>query len=127
MAQEAGADAGEAEGEDLAVDLDRAVLQRAYEIVGGVLQGEQVAAVFPALEGGNRDERLDGAVARAGPVPREGGVDPGDALLHGDDRVRHRQGQVLVRVDADLRLRQHVTVGADAFADVAHGEPATGD
>ena len=46
VAQEAGVDAGVAEGQRLAVDPDRAVLQRADEVVGGVLQREQVAAVL---------------------------------------------------------------------------------
>ncbi len=44
--QEAGVDAGVAEGQGLPVDPDRTVLQRADEVVGGVLQGEQVAAVL---------------------------------------------------------------------------------
>ena len=49
VAQEAGVDAGVAEGERLPVDADGTVLQGADEVVGGVLEGEQVAAVLPAL------------------------------------------------------------------------------
>ena len=54
VAQEAGVDAGVAERERLAVDPHRPVLQRADEVVGGVLQGEQVAAVLPAVAGRRR-------------------------------------------------------------------------
>ena len=50
----------------LPVDLDGPVLQRTDEVVGGVLQGEDVAAVTPALEGRDGDERLDRAVAGTG-------------------------------------------------------------
>src|SRR5690606_21218658 len=43
------------------------------------------------------------------------------------DRVRHRQRQVLVGVDADLgALVEDVAVGADPVTDAVHGEPATG-
>jgi len=78
------------------VDPYLAVLQRSYEIVGGVHEGEEVAAVPPAHEVGDRDERLQGAVARAGALAREGGVDTGHAVLDGDDRVGHAQSEVVV-------------------------------
>ena len=48
VAQEGGVDPGVPEGEGLAVDPDRPVLQRADDVVGGVLQLEQVAAVLAA-------------------------------------------------------------------------------
>src|SRR5207342_3658352 len=85
--EERGVDAGITEGEGLAIHADRPVLQRADEVVGGVLQGEQVAAVPPTLEVGDRDERLDGAVAGAGAVPGQGRVDATYAGLDGDHRV----------------------------------------
>ena len=114
-------DAGVAEGEGFAVDLDGAVLQRPDEVVGGVLQGEQVAAVLPAVEVGDGDERLDRAVAGTGAVPGEGGVDAGDAFLDGDDGVGDRQGEVLVGVDADLGAGvEDVAVGTHPLADAVH-------
>ena len=60
--------------------------------------------MLPAVEVGDGDERLDRAVAGAGAVAGQGGVDPGDTLLDRDDRVGDGQGEVLVGVDADLRL-----------------------
>jgi predicted nucleic acid-binding Zn ribbon protein len=45
--------------------------QRPYEVVGGVHQSEEVAAVVPAREVGDRDEGLQGAVARPGPEAGE--------------------------------------------------------
>src|SRR4051794_25541886 len=39
------------------------------DVVGGVLQREQIAAVLPLVEVGDGDERLDRAVARARAVP----------------------------------------------------------
>lgn len=79
MPAEAGVHAGVPEGERLPVDADLAVLQRAYEVVGGVHQGEQVAAVLPPHEVGDRDERLQRAVARPGALPGQGGVHTPDA------------------------------------------------
>ena len=69
VAQETGVDARIAEGECLPVDAYGSILQRADEVVGGVLEAEQVAAVLPALERGDGDERLDRAVSRPGAVP----------------------------------------------------------
>ena len=63
------------------------------------------------------DERLDRAVARAGAVAGQRGVDAVDAVLDGDDGVGHRQREVLVGVDADLGLRvEDVAVGPDPVA-----------
>src|SRR4051812_48333040 len=61
VAQEAGVDARVAEAQRLAVDADFAVLQGPYEVVGGVHQRKQVAAVLPAHQVGDGDERLQGA------------------------------------------------------------------
>jgi hypothetical protein len=119
--QEAGVDAGVAQGEGLAVDPHRPVGQRADQVLGRVLEGEQVAAVLPALEGGGGDERLEGAVARPGAVAGQRGVDPGDPLLDRGQRVGDRQREVLVGVDADLGAGiEDVAVGADALAHPAH-------
>jgi hypothetical protein len=46
------------------------------DVVGGVLQGEQVAAVLPPVERGRGGERLKRAVSRAGAVPA--GITGGD-------------------------------------------------
>lgn len=94
--QKARVDPGVSEGECLPVDLDRAVLQGADQIVGRILQTEQVAGVLPAVQIRDRDERLDRAVACAGAPSGEGRVDPDHAFLHRRDRVRHRQRQVLL-------------------------------
>jgi hypothetical protein len=95
VAEEAGADAGVTEGESLAVDLDRPVLQRPDEIVGGVLQGEQVAAVLPPGDVRDSDQRFDRAVAGAGAHSRQRRVDARDAVLDRDHRVGDGQRQVL--------------------------------
>ena len=84
VAQEARVDAGIAERQGLAVDPHRAVLQRSDNVVGGILQLEQVAAVLDARQVGGGDECLDGAVARAGAVPGQRRVDAVDAVLDGD-------------------------------------------
>ncbi len=66
VAQEARVHAGVAESEGFAIDADRPVLQRSDDVVGGILQGEQVAAVLPLLDVGDGDEGLEGAVAGTG-------------------------------------------------------------
>jgi len=48
--------------------LDGPVPEGADQVVGGVLEGEQVAAVGPAVEVGDGDERFDGAISGAGAV-----------------------------------------------------------
>ena len=48
MTEKARVDTGVPQGQRLAVDLHGAILERPDQIVGGVLQGEQVAAVLPA-------------------------------------------------------------------------------
>jgi hypothetical protein len=90
--QEAGVDARVANSEGLAVDPHRPVVQRPDQVLGRVLEGEQVAAVLPALQGGGGDERLEGAVARPGAVARQRGVDPGDPLLDRGQRVGRPAG-----------------------------------
>ena len=70
---------------------------------------------------------LDRAVAGAGAVAGERGVDAGDAFFDGDDGVGDREGEVLVGVDADLGVRvEDVAVGAHPVADAVHGQPAAG-
>jgi hypothetical protein len=125
--QEAGVDARVAERQGLAVDPHRPVVQRADQVLGRVLEGEQVAAVLPALQGGGGDERLERAVARPRPVARQRRVDAGGALLGRGQRVGHRQREVLVGVDADLGGGvEDVTVGADAVAYPAHPQVPAG-
>ena len=127
VTQEARVHAGVAEGEGFPVDLHRTVLQGSDDVVGGVLEGEQVAIVLPAVQVGDGNERFDRAVAGTGAVPGEGGVDPGDALFDRHNGVGDRQRQVLVGVDADLGLGvEDVAVGADPLADTVHREPAAG-
>ena len=48
MAQEARVHAGVAQSERLAVDADRTFLQRADQVIGGILEGVEIAAVRPA-------------------------------------------------------------------------------
>jgi hypothetical protein len=125
--QEAGVDARVAERQGLAVDPHRPVVQRADQVLGRVLEREQVAAVLPALKGGGSDERLKRAVARPGAVARQRRVDAGDALLDRGQRVGHRQREVLVGVDADLGAGiEDVAVGADALAHAAHPQVPAG-
>jgi hypothetical protein len=127
VAQEAGVHTGVAEGEGLAVDLDGTVQQRPDQVVGGVLESEQVAVVLPALKAGDRDKRLDRAVAGAGAEAGQRRVDPGDAVLDGHDGVGDREGQVLVGVDAQFGHRvQQVPVGADPVPHAVHGQAAAG-
>jgi hypothetical protein len=64
--------------------------------------------VRPALQVGDGDERLERAVAGAGAVPGQGGVDAGDPFLDGDHGVRHRQRQILVGVDPEFVLGSSV-------------------
>lgn len=127
VAEEAGVDAGVAEGEGFAVDPDLAVLEGAYEVVGGVHEREQVAAVLPAHEVGDGDERLQGAVAGSRALTGERGIDPYGAVLHGGDGVGHAQGEVVVSVDAQLGGRvEDVAIRAEAVADAVHREAAAG-
>lgn len=49
MAQEGSVDTGVPEGEGLAVDADGAVLEGSDEVVGGVLEGGETAALLPAV------------------------------------------------------------------------------
>jgi hypothetical protein len=72
--EKARVDPGEAQRQGLPVHLDGAVLQRPDQVVRGVLEREQIAAVRPPLEFGDRDERLDRAVA--GPAPCPPGMRP---------------------------------------------------
>jgi hypothetical protein len=110
MSQEGRVDAGVAESQRLAVNLDGTVPEGSDQVIGGVLQGEQVASVLPVAEVRDRDERLNGAVAGACAVSGQRGVDAGHSLFDGDDGVGDGQRQVLVGVDAQLGGRfEHVT------------------
>lgn len=71
VAQETGVDAGIAESERFPVDAYVSILQWVDAVVGGVLEGEQVAAELPALERGDGDERFDRAVSSPGAVACE--------------------------------------------------------
>ena len=54
VAQEARVHAGVAQGEGLAVDADRTFLQRADQVVGGIFEGVEIAAVLPSPCGWRR-------------------------------------------------------------------------
>ena len=79
------------QGQGLPVNTYRTVLQRSHQVVGGVLECEEVAAVLEVHQVRNRDERLDRAVSRAGAMPGERCVNTMDAVLHSRDRVRALQ------------------------------------
>ncbi len=125
MAQEGGIDAGIAQRQGLAIHPHRTVLQRADQILGGVHQLEQVAAMVPALAAGGGDEDLQRRVA--GPRPHAGqrGVDPGRAVLHGDDGIGHAQRQIVMGVDAALGFRvEHAVEGLQTRRHAVHVERA---
>ena len=63
------------QGERVAVHLDRSVHQRSDQLVGGVLEREQICPLLPSLQRGHCDERL----ARAGPDP---GAESGQGGVH---------------------------------------------
>lgn len=90
VAQEAGVRAGITQRQGLAVDPNRAVLQGTHEVISGVLQGVQVAVVFPAVQVGDGDEGFEGAVSRAGTVPGQRGIHSGNSLLDSDNGVGDR-------------------------------------
>jgi hypothetical protein len=71
----------------LAVDLDRSVEQRANDVVGGVLQREQVALVLPAKHVGHRHERLNRAVPLPSANTGQRGIDARNTLLNRDHAV----------------------------------------
>jgi hypothetical protein len=88
VAQERRVHAGVAQRAGLAVHAHGPVLQWPDDVVGGVLELEQVATVLEVHEVGDGDERLDGAVPRTGAVTGQGRVDAVDPVLDRDDRVR---------------------------------------
>src|SRR5699024_11593982 len=74
MTQETGVDPRITECEGLAIDSNLPVLERAYQVVRGVHQGEWVAPVLPTLEIGHCDEGLQRAIARPSALARQGSV-----------------------------------------------------
>lgn len=84
-------------GEGLAIHPHRPVLQRPDDVVRRILQGEQIAALLEVGQISDRDERLDRAVAGTGAVTRQRRVDSERPVLHGDDRVGHRQRKAVCR------------------------------
>jgi hypothetical protein len=60
--------------EGFAVDLDAAVAQQSHKVVGGALEGEQVAAVLPALQVGSATamNASSGQLPAPAPVRRRG-------------------------------------------------------
>lgn len=89
--KEAGVHTGVAESECLAVHTYLPVLERAYDIVSGVHQGKQIAAVLETHQVGDGQEGFQGAVAGPRALPREGGIDTYGAVLDGHDRIGHAQ------------------------------------
>ena len=85
MSEEAGIDPGIAQGERVAVHLDRSVHQRPDQLLGGVLEPEQIGPVPPALQRGHGDERLDRAVPGPGAEAGQPYVDLRDAVVAGYD------------------------------------------
>lgn len=126
MTQETGIDARVPEGQCLSVDLYCSVHERTHDVVGGILERGQVATMVPSLEVGDRDERLDRAVARSRSETGQRGIDTGHPRLDRDDAVGDRQAEVLMRVDADLGRRvEHIAVGRDPFSDRLHRQVST--
>jgi hypothetical protein len=75
--KEGSVDPGVAEGEGLTVDPNWPVPQRSDQVLGGILECEQVAAVRPAVEVGDCDERFRSGSCR---------------LRRPDLLARHRRG-----------------------------------
>ena len=70
MPQETGVNARISQGQRLAVDADRSLLQRADQVLGGVFKRVQIAAVRPTQPARRRDEASSGAVPAPAPAPR---------------------------------------------------------
>ena len=122
MAQEAGVDTGIAQRQRFAVNLDGAVLQRADQFLGGVHQGEQVAAVVPAHAVGRGDEHFERGIAGARAHAGQAGVDADRAVLHRDDGVGDAERQVVVGVDPALGFGlEHPVIGGEAGGVLIHG------
>ena len=125
MAQEAGIDPGIAERQGLAIDAHRAVLKRANQILGGVHQGVEIAAVVPALRLGSGDEDLQRRIAGARAHAGQRGVNPDRPALHRDDAVGDAERQVVVGMDPTLRPGfQHAIIGGQTRGVLIHGHRA---
>ncbi len=82
--------------------------------------------MFPAVEIGGGDENLERRVACAGPHARQRRVDASRAVLHGNDRIRDAQRQVVMGMNAAFGFRlQDAIIGLKARGYVLHGEPST--
>lgn len=66
MAQEAGVDPGVAECQRFPVDPNRPILHRPDQVVGGILEWVEVAAVVPAQPARGSNEHLERSVSGAG-------------------------------------------------------------
>jgi site-specific recombinase XerD len=116
-------------GEGLAVHPHRAVLQRAHEVVGGIHQLVEVAAVVPAHAVGSGDEDLQRGIARARAHAGRLTHRPGHALaLDRDDGIGDAQAQVVVRVHAASRLGlEHPVIGLRSARARVHGQRAAAE
>src|SRR5215469_5642191 len=102
--QEATRNAREPLSEGHPVDDRGSGHDRAHDLIRDVLECPQVDAGVEADFRHHRDERFHLAVTGSRPGPGQTRVGQRGALFKGDDRVRHSQRQVLVRVDPGLGL-----------------------
>ena len=121
VAKKAGIDPRIAEGERLAIDAHRAVLQRADQIFCRVHQREQIASVRKSGSIQRGHEHFERRVARAGAHTRKRSVDPGRAPLDCHERVRDAEREIVVGVHPLLGLRiERVIERVHPIGDVAH-------
>ena len=125
MAQEARIGPRIAEGQRFPVDADRPVLQRADQLLGGVHQRPQVAAVVDPRPVGDGDEDFERRVAGARAHPGQRSVDPGDPVVERNHGVGDPEAQIVMGVDAELGLGlEPVAEGGEPVGDLAHEQRA---
>ena len=123
--QEARINAGVTQGQRLAIDADRAVLQRPNQLLGCVHQREQIAAMLPAIDVGRRDEHFERRIARACAHPGEARVHAYRTVLDRDDRIGDTERQVVMRMHAALRFRlQYPVIGLQPRGIAVHRQRA---
>ena len=88
---------------------------------------QQIAAVLPSVNVGSGDEYFQWRVARACAHAGKAGADANRAMLHRDDGIRDAEAEIVMRVNAALRLGfQHSIVGLEARRGVIHRHRAAG-
>ncbi len=125
--EERGVDAGVAHHQRHPVE--RALLghRRAYDVLGGIDDLQEVDAGLPAELVGDTDERLERRVAGTGAEPAHRPVDLGRTGTSGDHGVGDAEAEVLVTVEADRGLVPDLgDQSRHAIGDALHDQRAGG-